>query len=468
MLEAVVRDDPYAIGRIAELALLDIAGGDSHDVASSRTMGALRKLAPQLHEVFANIAKKRLPLVAKDSLYVLGLQDAAFLSDIVRARDFVTATYAPSDQAILVELALHKDVPTFTHSPDAAFSYVLIGHQRDGDLHAALVHEFAHARLPTHNRYLDEGIAYFMEGKAQGVDALAQRSRVVDGWPEHLDLRALLTYDSTHDPYFSRLLPGEPGKVHAHAALFVAGLFDRRGFEGLNLLSNSLLSEGGALDVVGCIEGIYGCSISELEPLGAPSDGSAIRKNVPLGDFLMRLTRALIALDEDQIGALERELGFVSSEATSREPEALEAWCRLRLFALLSDVHEHCAEEEALLWVRSLIARYQESDPDDAVLANLKALLSIAEIPFAADEMAGLAHISNVRTLFRKAIELAPGRVDAEYNLARFELLAPDDVPSDRVEARDILRKLQRHRHLGPDIKRGLANSGWTELLVDA
>lgn len=467
-LEAAVREDPYAVGRLAELALLDIVESPDHETASGRSMVALRKLAPQLHEVLANIAKNRLPIVAEGSLYLLGLQGTDFLAEVICARDFVAAEYGPNDQAILVELALHKDVPTFTHSPDAAFSYVLIGKQRDGDLHAAMVHEFAHARFPTHNRYLDEGIAHFAEWKAQGVDPRERRVRITGEWPGHLDLRALLSYNSSHDPYFTKLHPANPRKVHEHAALFVSELLDRCGPEGLDRLSACMLEASDGFQAVECIEQIYDCAIEELEPLG-PSIGSAgLREDALPDDFLMRLTCALLALDEDRVAALDQELATLSSEITSREPQALEAWCRIRLFELLSAVHEHCAEEQKLLWVRGLVARYEGSAPDRAVHANLKALLSIAEIPFATDEMAGLAHIGNVRALFRQAMELAPGRVDAEYNLARFELLAPDDVCAEKAEACEILRKLQRHRHLGAEIKRGVANSGWTELLVDA
>ncbi len=467
-LEAAVREDPYATGRIAELALIDMIESEDRDIASGPSMGALRKLAPQLHEVFAKIAKTRLPVEVDRSLYVLGLQDEDFAESIIRARDFVVAIYGPSDQAMLVELAVEKDVPSFTHSPDAAFSYIVIGQQRDNDLHAAMVHEFGHARFPTHNRYLDEGIAHFLEWKAQGVNLQTQRKRVSDGWPERLDLHALLTYDSSHDPYFSRLHPAGPCKVYGHAALFVSQLFERLGAEGLARLSNSVLGDNDQLKAVEHIERIYGCTMDELEPLGPSVGPVRFRKDSLPEAFLMRLTCALIALDRDRVDALERELSIHSSEASSKEPEILEAWCRIRLFQLLSAVHEHSAEEEKLIWVRGLVARYEATDHDSAVLANLKALLSITEIPFASDEMAGLAHIGNVKAYFGRAMELAPGRVDAEYNLARFELLAPDDVPADRATARAILQKLQHHRHLGAEVRRGVMNSGWAELLVDA
>lgn len=466
-LEAAVRDDPYAVGRIAELALLDISQDRENGAGSSRNLAALRKLAPQLHEVFANIADKRMPIHSERSLHILGERNEDLLASIVRAHAFVAEHYGHSDQALLIELALGKDVPTFTHSPDAAFSYVLIGKQRDGDLHAAMVHEFAHARFPTHNRYIDEGIAHFLEWKAQAVDAEAKRALLAKQWPSKLDLRTLLSYDATHDPYFSKLHPDGPCQVYGHAALLVSDLFDRRGPESLSALSDCLLENGGGKGAVECLERVFACEIGELEPLGRPDGGSAEVSDPLAKDFLARLTCALVALDEDRVANLERELALHSSEVSTCIAEELEAWCRIKLFELLSAVHEHCAEESKLLWVRGLVTRYEDSEHDRAVLANLKALLSIAEIPFAADEMAGLAHIGNVRLLFRQAMELAPGRVDAEYNLARFEMLAPDDVRAEKAEAREILRKLQRHRHLGSEIKRGVANSGWKELLVD-
>jgi hypothetical protein len=447
--------DPYSVGPLAELAVLDIMTGRG---AEARIRD-LRRMAPALQPVIARLAEEPERLAKSGSFYTIGRVEAEEAERLERAQEMLPDTGEPPP-AILIELARQRNVPTFAHVPGPGFAYICLGTVDDGHSLPAMVHELAHAWFVSGVRYLDEGIARYFELTALGTDFERLASEVGSEKSPILRPRALLSYAAVDDPYFSRLGLSSPTIVHDHGALFARGILASHNGRGLASLCRNLRERDGRVPVAEVVEATLGMALEQLEPtLQAQAATAPPRER--LADDAMR---AMLRLDGPAISRLRAELDSVAPLDETQDPLALEAWVRVLIFQLLSNVLAGGAEEQDVAVAEAALERYAKSPRSEASLLILSALLEIAHVSMADNEMAGLARLASVRRRFEQARNLEPHNVEAQYQFARFTMLTPDEYADDKSKASRCLTTLTSHADYGEDVRAGLLAAGFPHL----
>lgn len=458
-LRQSLEDDPYRAGVLAQLALLT-----AHDREGLRsTLRALAHLNRPLAEMLARVTAAPDTIGECEGCHVAGTVTGEERAALAAATAFARHAFGDPLPALLIEFARQDGIPSFAHVADESFSYVCVGTRDRDTMAAALVHEFAHAKFPTHTRYMDEGIASFYEARYQGRDLAPRAAELRAGASPMLRVRALLRYDAANDPFFAKLDADVSVHVHDHAALFAGRVIDRIGVDGLQALARDLRSRASTASAAQIIETAIGVPLEALDPALSvettwrpdADDADAVG-----ADLVDAIKRATLRLDPHQLGALRQRLEAAAPLDSAVSAAALEAWSRILVFELLGRMMQGSIDEQDIAIAASVLERLEGAGASKPLMATLNALLDIGRLPLEDDQLAGLARLAQVRQGFDRALRAEPDNVDAQFQKARFTLLTPDEYAGDKSAALAIMRDLAERPDYGADVAQGMKVAG--------
>jgi hypothetical protein len=459
-------DDPYALDALAELALLDILAG----FPVERRLRDLARLSRPLAGAVTQLAGQPERLSRCEDVYLIGEPSPQQAATLDGALAFMKSAAAGLEApALLVEFARPPNTPTFAHIPGPGFAYICFGSRDEGQTFASVVHELAHAWFVAGVRYLDEGVARYFELRSVEADFTKLAEDVGRASSERLQLRTLLTYAATDDPYFAKLNLPSRTLVHDHGALFARWVADRSGAAGLRALCVAVRDAAGSEPASQTVERHLGQTLETIDrEIAGSSDGEAppARKEGRLEEqYAVDVMRAMMRLDGRAIARYRAELERRSPLTRTDDPVALESWARVLIFQLLSAMWTGAVEEADAAVAEGVIERLEKAGRDAATVSTLRAMLDIAQLAFVANELSGVARLVSVQTRFEEALRLNPDNVESQYQSARFTLLTPDEYASDKARAAACMQRLTAHETLGEDVKAGVVAAGWQDKL---
>src|SRR5688572_19788889 len=219
------------------------------------------------------------------------------------ARSSADQFFGPLQGCLVVEISQTLSGIHHASSEVPGIGYIKLSPRHSLVEHESVIaHEMAHVYLTSGNRFVDEGIAVFFQGRLHGgrifVGTEFESMAVLDQSRDQvLPLRALLAHDGRHDVYFERLAPEGPCRntVYAAGYALIAHLVECVRVPGLKALCATLRSCPLAASHPSMVSQFLGKGIEELDRIllkerGGPAASSVIstapREHVPAATLI--------------------------------------------------------------------------------------------------------------------------------------------------------------------------------------
>jgi hypothetical protein len=319
-------------------------------------------------------------------------------------------------------------------------TYICLSGADTSDFESAAVHELAHACLMSENRFLDEGVAHYLELEYRGCSAAIGSDAAEHLSDRRISARIWLAYDADDDPFFELMLPGNNKSVHQQASRFFEAVHTQLGARGVSSLFNDLVASGPGADAAGIIERTTGLTIEQLElragvvrgPRCTPDatqDESGIRAAFVAGDMVV-LTQAYESILKENspvqpqdTGRAEQELVVIGAVAANKS-------------------FKRSLTRYEIAFFKSRFMQYHDTHGKTARLYLFRALMSIAAMSSEGSMLDAIILLDEAKTDLELAMARYPDDPFVLACLGRLEWYSPKEMLGGRARALELFRRI--------------------------
>jgi hypothetical protein len=425
---------------LVELLALSAAAGDRGGAQDSFKAARRFFNGGPVERRLERIVAGEVPVSEREGVFFVGPQTEESLRVCAKALDFLRAQGIAPIPVLLIECASGHGAPAATLPMVPGAAYVFLSGTGEADLYAAAVHEFGHAHLRSGNLFLDEGMAYYFELQCQAMYPDAARQSTRGAGPGTIDLRTLLAYESTDDPFFEKLLPSHGKLIHSQGALLFGRLVEKIGLAAAARVYGGLLEAGAGDNAAPQIEDALQATLEDLERDLQLTPAHRAKAGATALDPAA-LSRVFVAGDHAGLVAAYESI-FSRDWSPARSIEGCEA----ELLALTSIAAEKAVDRSLTrfeyAFIKGRLSRYVNSFGKTAKYFLFRGLMSFFRAIGEENYLDGAIFLDEARVDMEMALARGPSDPEIIACLSRWEWRLPAEAGGSKERALLLMRRL--------------------------